>query len=178
MSTTPSNPSLNPQEIRQILDALEQSEWDEAVVTVGDVSISLSRNGASLDSVAPATPPAAPALPPVAAAAAPVAAGAPPTEAAAPAAPASDAATGVGEGVPVLSPTVGILWRSPEPGAKPFVEVGQKVQKGDIVCIVEVMKLMNNVTAPVSGTVTGIAIENAGSVEFDQVLLTIAPEGS
>ena len=175
MSTTPTNPSLNPDEIRQILDALEQSEWDEAVVTVGDVSISLSRNGASLASAGPA---AAPSAGPVGAVPASVPSTPVPVEEAVPAAPTVAAATGAGEGVPVLSPTVGIFWRCPEPGAQPFVEVGQKVQAGDIVCIVEVMKLMNNVTAPVSGTVTGIAVENAASVEFDQVLVTIAPEGT
>lgn len=177
MSTTPSNPSLNPQEIRQILDALEQSEWDEAVVTVGDVSISLSRNGVSIAGTPPAAPADAPSADSVAVEPAPVPSAAPPAEAAAPAA-AAASATGAGEGVTVTSPTIGIFWRSPAPGADPFVEVGQQVQAGDVVCIVEVMKLMSNVTAPVSGTVTGIAVENAASVEFDQVLLTIAPEVS
>lgn len=177
MSTTPSNPSLNPQEIRQILDALEQSEWDEAMVTVGDVSISLARNGARLtgstSTAASAAPSAAPSAPVPAPAAAPI----PVAEAAAPT-PVAAAPAGTGEGIPIPSPTVGIFWRSPEPGAAPFVEVGQQVRAGDTVCIVEVMKLMNNISAPVSGTITGIAIENASSVEFDQVLMTIAPEGS
>lgn len=170
-----SSPSLNPQEIRQILDALEQSNWDEAVVTVGDVSIALARNGATLPTAstngaapAPATPTSAPARVPDEA----------PTQAPAAAAPVAAAVTGPGAGIEVTSPTVGIFWRSPEPGAAPFVEVGARVESGDIVCIVEVMKLMNNVTAPVTGIVTGIAVENAGSVEFDQILMTIDPEGS
>lgn len=172
-----SSPSLNPQEIRQILDALEQSDWDEAVVTVGDVSIALARNGAPLPGsgvTAVSAPRPAPAEP---AAAIPTAAPAPVPPA--PAAPApAPSPVSAGADVEVTSPTVGIFWRSPEPGAPPFAEVGARVEAGDILCIVEVMKLMNNVTAPVSGVVTGIRVDNAAAVEFDEVLLTIAPEGS
>ena len=149
--------SLNPQEIRQILDALEASDWDEAVVTVGDVSISVARGGATITAaqpLAPASPAAVPQRPdPVAAA--PVA-----------------APTG---GVDVPSPTVGLFWRAPQPGAPPFVEVGQVVQLGEVLCIVEVMKLMYNVTAEVAGTVVAIHVENAQAVEFDQPLMTILP---
>lgn len=154
--------SLNPQEIRQILDALEASDWDEAVVTVGDVSISVARGGATITAaqpLAPASPAAVPQRPdPVAAA---------PVAAAPVAAP-----TG---GVDVPSPTVGLFWRAPQPGAPPFVEVGQVVQLGEVLCIVEVMKLMYNVTAEVAGTVVAIHVENAQAVEFDQPLMTILP---
>lgn len=168
--------SLNPQEIRQILDALEASDWDEAVVTVGDVSISVARGGATITAaqpLAPASPAAVPQRPdPVAApvAAAPVAAA---PVAAAPIAVAPVAPpTG---GVDVPSPTVGLFWRAPQPGAPPFVEVGQVVQLGEVLCIVEVMKLMYNVTAEVAGTVVAIHVENAQAVEFDQPLMTILP---
>lgn len=76
----------------------------------------------------------------------------------------------------VTAPSVGIFWRAPEPGAKPFVEVGSKVAVGDTVGIVEVMKLMGNVTAEVAGTVTAVHVENAQGVEFGTPLVTIRPE--
>ena len=164
--------SLNPQEIRQILDALEASDWDEAVVTVGDVSISVARGGATIAAAQPLAPASPAAVPqrtdPVVAApvaAAPVAAA--PVAAVPVAAPAS--------GVDVPSPTVGLFWRAPQPGAPPFVEVGQVVQLGEVLCIVEVMKLMYNVTAEVAGTVVAIHVENAQAVEFNQPLMTILP---
>jgi acetyl-CoA carboxylase biotin carboxyl carrier protein len=88
------------------------------------------------------------------------------------AAPSGSAAAG---DVEVLSPTVGMFWRSPQPGAPPFVEVGQTVERGDILCIVEVMKLMNNVISEVAGRVTAILVGNGGAVEHGQVLMTITP---
>ncbi len=166
--------SLSPDEIRQILAALEKSEWDEALITVGDTSIALSRNGASLPVATgmPVAAPPAPAPPPVTPAApalAPVPAPQPVVE---------QPPTAVGtapDGIAVTSPTVGIFWRAPQPGAPPFVEVGSAVEAGDTLCIVEVMKLMNNVTAPVSGVVGAIHVPNSGAVEFGQTLVTIVP---
>jgi acetyl-CoA carboxylase biotin carboxyl carrier protein len=79
------------------------------------------------------------------------------------------------EGFAVLSPSVGLFWRSPRPGAPPFVEVGQVVQKGTVLAIVEVMKLMNHVVADRPGTVVVIHVENATEVEYGQPLMTIAP---
>jgi acetyl-CoA carboxylase biotin carboxyl carrier protein len=80
------------------------------------------------------------------------------------------------DGTTVNSPSVGLFWRAPAPGAPPFVEVGGRVTAGDTVAIVEVMKLMNHVTAPVSGTVTAVLVENGEAVEFGQVLVVIDPE--
>jgi acetyl-CoA carboxylase biotin carboxyl carrier protein len=79
------------------------------------------------------------------------------------------------EGVPVLSPLAGTFYRAPEPGAKPFVEKGARVKKGQQVGIVEVMKLMNSIKAPVSGTVREILVENEETVGMGQVLMTIVP---
>jgi biotin carboxyl carrier protein len=76
----------------------------------------------------------------------------------------------------VNSPSVGLFWRAPAPGAPAFVEVGGPVAAGDTVAIVEVMKLMNHVTAPVSGTVIAVLPENGEAVEFGQVLAVIDPE--
>jgi acetyl-CoA carboxylase biotin carboxyl carrier protein len=77
----------------------------------------------------------------------------------------------------IESPSVGLFWRSPSPGAPPFVEVGQTVSAGDTVAIVEVMKLMNHVAAPVDGVVSAILVENGGPVEFGQPIVTIDPQG-
>ena len=76
----------------------------------------------------------------------------------------------------IRSPMVGTFYRASEPGAKPFVEPGTKVKPGSIVCIIEVMKLMNSVEAGVKGTVTHVFAENAAMVEAGQPLVAIRPE--
>ena len=159
---------LTPPEIRTILDALESSDWDSATVTVDGVTISVSRN-------AVATPtPAAVAAPALAPSPAPTPTPAP-APAPAPAAPAATSAPAVAGGHVITAPSVGVFWRSPRPGLPPFVEVGQTVSAGDTVCIVEMMKLMNNVATDVSGVVTAIHVENAQQVEYGTPLVTITP---
>lgn len=162
--------TLSPPDIKSILDALDASDWDSATVTVEGVTIAVARHGSAL----PAGPPAAPAP------AAPVPAAAPPA-AATPAAAAVSAAPVAAAPAPpsghvVTAPSVGVFWRSPRPGLPPFVEVGQRVQAGDTVCIVEMMKLMNNVATQVSGVVTAIHVENAEQVEYGTPLISIDPE--
>jgi acetyl-CoA carboxylase biotin carboxyl carrier protein len=76
----------------------------------------------------------------------------------------------------IRSPMVGIFYRAPEPGAPPFVEPGTRVEPTTIVCIIEVMKLMNSVAAGVSGVVTHVFAENAQLVEYGQPLVAIRPE--
>lgn len=77
------------------------------------------------------------------------------------------------EGVPVKSPVVGTFYSASAPGAEPFVTVGQQVKKGQTLCIVEAMKMMNEITAPVSGTITEILVKEEDMVEFDQVIMLI-----
>lgn len=156
--------SLTPGEIRQVLDILANSQWDEAMVTIGDVTIAVARNGASLPSVSPASAPVTAAAP--VAPSAPVAPAAVPTTVSAPPA----------GGTAVTAPSVGVFWRAPEPGAAPFVEVGTRVEAGQDMCIVEVMKLMNRVPAPCSGTVSHIHVGNGEAVEYGSSLFTITPE--
>jgi acetyl-CoA carboxylase biotin carboxyl carrier protein len=151
---------LSSTEIKEILAILEQSGWDRAEVTIDDVTLSVAKGGA-------APPPAASPAPP---AAAPAPAAAPPA-APSPAAPVAAAPTGHVVG----APSVGVFWRSPEPGATPFVEVGQTVAAGDTLCIVEVMKLMQHVNADVAGTIAAIHVENGDQVEFDTPLFSIDP---
>ena len=76
----------------------------------------------------------------------------------------------------VSAPMVGTFYRSPSPGAPPFVEIGSKVKKGDPICIIEVMKLFTTIHAEWSGTVKEIGAENAELVEYGQMLFVIAPE--
>ncbi|MCW3013075.1 MAG: acetyl-CoA carboxylase biotin carboxyl carrier protein subunit, partial [Solirubrobacterales bacterium] len=86
------------------------------------------------------------------------------------------AAEPVAAGTSVPSPSVGLFWRGPAPGAPPFVEVGARVSSGDTIGIVEVMKLMNHVGAPFDGVVTAIAVGNGDTVEFGQTLVVVDPE--
>jgi acetyl-CoA carboxylase biotin carboxyl carrier protein len=73
----------------------------------------------------------------------------------------------------VRSPMVGTFYRSPEPGAKPFVEIGSHVKKGDVICLIEVMKLINSIVAEGDGEIVEIFVDNGGVVEFGQPLITI-----
>jgi acetyl-CoA carboxylase biotin carboxyl carrier protein len=160
--------ALSPPDIKAILDALEASDWDSATVTVDGTTIAVARNGVALPGAAPL-----PALTPPAAATA----GALGLSDSLPAAGTAPAGGPSGVCAPsghvVTAPSVGVFWRSPRPGSPPFVEVGQQVQAGDTVCIVEMMKLMNNVVAEVAGTVTAIHVENAAQVEYGAALISI-----
>ena len=93
--------------------------------------------------------------------------------AAPPAAAAEPAAAPVETGHPVKSPMVGTFYRSANPDAKPFAEVGDAIKEGDPICIIEAMKIMNEIEADKSGTVTRILCENGQAVEFGQPLLII-----
>lgn len=153
---------LSNREIKEILAILEESGWDQAEVTIDDVTLSVSKGAA---------PAAAPPPPPVPA----PAAATPPPAAAAPA-PSTAATPPVSPpGHAVASPSVGVFWRSPEPGATPFVDVGQAVEVGQTLCIVEVMKLMQHVNADLAGTITAIHVENGDNVEFGTPLFSIEP---
>jgi acetyl-CoA carboxylase biotin carboxyl carrier protein len=172
---------LTPDDIGRILDALDRSSWDQAEIVVDDVRIAVGRN----DLPAPGADPVAAAAPPAPAPAASVVA-APPAPAPAPAAPAPAAPAASTEPLPedassaddhvLTAPSVGVFWRSPSPGAPPFVEVGSTVAVGDTIGIVEVMKLMNNVGADVAGTVTAVFPANAEHVEFGTPLVAIRPD--
>jgi acetyl-CoA carboxylase biotin carboxyl carrier protein len=77
---------------------------------------------------------------------------------------------------PIRSPLVGTFYRAPAPGEDPYVEVGDRVKAGEVLCIVEAMKLMNEISADVSGEVVEVLAENAGGVEYDQPLFYLRPE--
>jgi len=174
---------MTPETIKALLDAFDGSDWREMIVTVGDDRLHVSRD--PLPEGATLAPPAAPGAGPSAPPAGPVAAGDPPplpvakasSGAVPPTAPPAGGAAEIAEGhAAIESPSVGLFWRSPSPGAPPFVEVGATVAAGDTVAIVEVMKLMNHVASPVDGVVSAILVENGGPVEFGQTIVTIDPQ--
>jgi acetyl-CoA carboxylase biotin carboxyl carrier protein len=96
-----------------------------------------------------------------------------PVIAAAAATPAADAAPVAPAGHSVKSPMVGTFYRSSSPGAKPFVEIGSVVREGETVCIIEAMKILNEIEADKSGTITKILCENGQAVEYGQALFMI-----
>jgi acetyl-CoA carboxylase biotin carboxyl carrier protein len=154
--TTGSGMHIDGALVRELAELLAETNLTEIEVADGDRKIRVARGG-----VAVAAPVAyAPA--PVAAAAAPVAA----------AAPAGAAAPAV-DGKAVKSPMVGTVYLAAEPGAPEFVTVGKTVKAGDTLVIVEAMKVMNPITAPTSGTVTAILVENGQPIEYDQPLVVI-----
>jgi acetyl-CoA carboxylase biotin carboxyl carrier protein len=87
--------------------------------------------------------------------------------------PAAAPAAPIETGHVIRSPMVGTFYRSSSPGAKPLVEIGQAVKEGDPICIIEAMKIMNEIDADKAGTITKILVENGQAVEFDQPLLVI-----
>lgn len=149
--------------VKKLIELLEESGIDELEITEGEESVRIARHrpvaGPQLYAAPPQYAPA-----PLAAAPAPV----DPTQGPAPAA--VEPAT---RGYVQRSPMVGTFYRSATPGAASFVEVGQSVKKGDVVCIVEAMKMMNQIEAEESGVIESILVENGQAVEFDQPLFTI-----
>ncbi|MEJ2867742.1 acetyl-CoA carboxylase biotin carboxyl carrier protein [Actinomycetospora sp. OC33-EN08] len=162
-------------EIREILATFARSDWTGMELEVRGIRVSVGRHAPPVpSSVLPsASAPSAPvAPPPPAPAPAPVA----PVTPVAPA-PVSPAATADRTGlVAVHSPAVGAFWVAPSPGQPPFVAVGDHVERDAQLAIVEVMKLMNPVVAPVAGEVVEICAANADLVEYEQVLVWLRPD--
>ncbi len=139
--------------IKKLIELLEESGVAEIEIREGEESVRISR-GAVAAAMPVAAPQAAPQ--PVSAPAAPVASDPEPVS-----------------GTTINSPMVGTFYRASSPTAKPFVDVGTSVQKGDTLCIIEAMKMFNQIEAEVSGTVKAILVENGQPVEFDQPLFII-----
>ncbi|WP_372964671.1 acetyl-CoA carboxylase biotin carboxyl carrier protein [Marinobacter sp.] len=148
--------------IKKLIELLEESDVEELEIHEGDDSVRISRRrehaASSGHYVSHYSAPAPQAPAPVAEA----------EPADAPAAPAAI------NGHALKSPMVGTFYRSPSPSAPAFVEVGQKVNAGDVICIVEAMKMMNQIEADKAGTITEILVENGQPVEFDQPLVVIS----
>ena len=159
--------------VKKLIELLEESNIDEIEIKEGEESVRISRNsGGMLPAAAYPAGPLAYAPPPPQAAPAPAASPAPAAPAAEPAS-AEPASAEELAGHVVKSPMVGTFYRAPSPSSPSFVEVGQHVKVGEVICIVEAMKMMNQIEADKSGTVEAILVENGQPVEFDQPLVTI-----
>ena len=170
--------SLDVDTLRQVVEILEASEVTKLEWRKGDETLVLRRGPATVTQVVHAqgpvahgwAPPAAPA-----AAQAPAAGDLLPRPSS-PSRPTATAAAPVEKkGHVINSPFVGTFYRNPAPDQPPFVEVGQVVKKGQVICIVEAMKLMNEIESEVAGRVTEVLAENAQPVEFGQALFRIEP---
>ena len=141
--------------VKKLMELLEQSGMAEIEIKEGEESVRISRYGDAPQMMAPqmmAAPLAAPAAAPVAAA---------------------ETSEPVIDGHPIASPMVGTFYSAPSPSAKAFVSVGQHINQGDTVCIIEAMKIMNQIEADQSGTVIEILINDGDAVEFGQTLIVI-----
>ncbi|HXH96918.1 MAG TPA: acetyl-CoA carboxylase biotin carboxyl carrier protein [Gaiellaceae bacterium] len=144
--------ALTDDDVREILRLIDESELDELRIETDGLSLHVLRGGKA--------PPPEPA--------------AHPAEAAAPVAVASDDGhDAAGDPSTIASPMLGTFYRAPAPGAPPFVEVGTRVEPDTIVCIIEVMKMMNSIPAGVAGTIAEIHAENAELVEYAQPLFRV-----
>ncbi|HFE38377.1 MAG TPA: acetyl-CoA carboxylase biotin carboxyl carrier protein [Gammaproteobacteria bacterium] len=150
--------------IKKLIELLEESGIAEIEIHEGEESVRISRNGA----VAPA--PVSFAMPPAYGAPPPMAA--PVAENVTPAAE-EKAETAVITGHAVISPMVGTFYAAPTPGAKAFVEVGQRVNVGDTLCIIEAMKILNQIEADKAGVIASVNVENGQPVEYGETLFVI-----
>ena len=146
--------------VKKLIELLEESGIAEIEIHEGEESVRISRHPAAVAGLAA---PMYAAPPPMAA---------PPPTAAEQPAETKDSPPEL-DGHPVTSPMVGTFYGAPSPGANAFVQVGDKVNSGDTLCIVEAMKMLNQIEADRSGTISAILVENGQPVEFDQPLFLI-----
>ena len=143
--------------LKKLIDLVQESGIGELEITEGEERVKIVKAGESaLTRLTGASPPAAPE-----------------PSAAAPRAPAPIESTPVPEGRVIKAPIVGTFYRAASPSSNPFVEVGQSVNEGQTVCIIEAMKLMNEIEADASGVVKAILVENGQPVEYGQPLFLL-----
>ena len=143
--------------VKKLIELLEESGIAEIEISEGEDSVRISRYGNNVAA------PVSVAMPPVAAA--PVAATAPPSAIA--------SAEAEEDGHVVPAPMVGTFYNAPSPGSAPFVQLGDRVSIGDALCIIEAMKMMNQIEAEVAGTIKSIRVQNGDPVEYGQILFVI-----
>jgi acetyl-CoA carboxylase biotin carboxyl carrier protein len=147
--------------VKKLIELLEESNVAEIEIREGEEAVRISRNYPGSVAMAPQQFYAPAATAPVAAVAAPTSASA------------AEASAPMYKGQPVKSPMVGTFYRSPAPGAASFVEVGKQVKATDVICIVEAMKMMNQIEAGRAGVIEAILVEDGQPVEYDQPLFII-----
>lgn len=156
--------------IKKLIELLEESSLSEIEIVEGEESVRLARGGMAM---APAVYPGIPANVQAAAWSAPGHQPTAPTAASGAEDTAASEEAGVPEGELVRAPMVGTYYASPSPDAEPFVSLGQRVTEGETMCIIEAMKMFNQIEAEISGTVVAILVENGQPVEFDQPLFVV-----
>ncbi|MCY4454521.1 MAG: acetyl-CoA carboxylase biotin carboxyl carrier protein [Immundisolibacterales bacterium] len=152
--------------IKKLIELLDESGIAEIEVTEGEESVRISRYGSAAAVVQAPGPVPFPH---------PIAAGAPvaPAAGVSPPSPAAAEERPSPKGFEIEAPMVGTMYRSSSPGAPPFVEVGSRISAGDVVCIIEAMKILNQIESDVSGVVSEILVENGQPVEFGQTLIVV-----
>ena len=144
--------------LKKLIDLVQESGISELEVTEGEEKVRIAKHTAAAPATYYAQVPPAPAAAPAAVLAAPALA---------------DAEDELPDGHVVKSPMVGTFYRASSPGAEPFVQVGQTVKQGDTLCIIEAMKLLNEIEADASGTIKAILLDNGEPVEFGEPLFVI-----
>jgi acetyl-CoA carboxylase biotin carboxyl carrier protein len=157
------------EQLRELIKILDQTDISELTLESGDLRLNIRKSDNKLVQVPPMQLAAAPAIE------APAHIPATATPTAAPAAPEPEVDK---NWVDITSPMVGTFYRAPAPGEPPFAEIGDPIGKGQTVCIIEAMKLMNEIEAEASGKVMEILVENAQPVEYGQVLMRLDPGSS
>lgn len=159
---------MKTKEIRDLIDFISQTGLNEVNIETEELKLSVKREPDHPRAIVEAAPARA-------AAPAPAPASAPAPAAAEPAKPADNGASDTSKYVEIKSPMIGTFYRSPNPDSPSFVSVGDKVDVGSTVCIIEAMKLFNEIESEVSGTIVKVMVENASPVEYDQVLFLVDP---
>lgn len=152
--------------IRELLDTLAQTDVTELTLKCEDFDLTVRRGEAAPPARSPVPESEAPIVPP-----SPVPP-APPAESTPPALPKDE------KWEEIVSPMVGTFYRAPAPNDPPYVNVGDRIRPTQVVCIIEAMKLMNEIEAEVGGEVTEILVQNGEPVEYGQVLMRVRPESS
>jgi acetyl-CoA carboxylase biotin carboxyl carrier protein len=161
---------MNQKELKDLIDFLVEKDITEFELERGDLKVRVKRGTEPVMVPAPASAPIQMVAPADAARPAAPAAAAPPAPSAAPAEPAEEAGLHI-----VKSPIVGTYYEAPSPGSPPFIKVGDEVSAGQVLCIVEAMKLMNEIESDVAGEVVKILVTNNQPIEYGQSLFAIRP---
>jgi len=162
-------PEMKTSEIRDLIDFISKSGLNEVNIETKELKLSVKREPDQkvFKSTPVVTQTAATPVPAAASTSAPVAAALPPAAA---------APSAAKKTVEIKSPMIGTFYRSGNPDTPPMVSVGDKISKGQAVCIIEAMKLFNEIESEVSGTLVKVMVENSSPVEYDQVLFVIEPD--
>jgi len=157
---------MDMRKLKTLVDLVSESNISELEITEAEGKVRIVKAGYGVPTTMMMQPAGQMMMPPQQQAA-------PAGDAAAPAAPAAEAAPAAPTGHVVKSPMVGTFYRSASPGSKPFAEVGAAIKEGEPICIVEAMKIMNEIEADMSGTISKILVENGQAVEFGQPLFIV-----